>query len=419
MKIGFVSMPLVGHLNPMTTLARKLQSRGNEVVFIGIPDVEPAVQAAGLTFLPYCEDEYPIGSMTKILGPAATMRGLTLDEFAYRELISGLNKAGLEHLPAKLAEAGVEALVLDTIHSFIELVPMSLSMPYVHIWNVLPVDTSGLTPPCYFSWPHETTSEARIRNKKGWQTIESFLPPLWDIAKPYAEKNGLKIDWSNPTATFSKLAIIAQTPKEFDFPDCPWARNFYYAGPFHDEEGRYAIPFPWESLNSKPLIYASMGTLVNGLEQVYRTILEAAASLPEIQMVIAAGDNLNLQDLQPIPPNAIVVGRAPQLELLKRAALCITHAGLNTTLETLAQGVPLIAIPIGFDQPGVAARIAYHGVGEFIEAESLNAERLLQLIQKVMNDVMYHERARSFQKVVEHTKGLDIAADVIEQIFRK
>jgi hypothetical protein len=47
MKIGFVSMPVAGHLNPMTALARRLQSRGHEVVFIGFPDVEPFARAAG------------------------------------------------------------------------------------------------------------------------------------------------------------------------------------------------------------------------------------------------------------------------------------------------------------------------------------------------------------------------------------
>jgi zeaxanthin glucosyltransferase len=41
MKVGFVSMPLSGHLNPMTALARRLQSQGNDVVLFGVPDVEP------------------------------------------------------------------------------------------------------------------------------------------------------------------------------------------------------------------------------------------------------------------------------------------------------------------------------------------------------------------------------------------
>src|SRR6266853_6737775 len=56
-----------------------------------------------------------------------------------------------------------------------------------------------------------------------------------------------------------------------------------------------------------------------------------------------------------------------RLSLLKRAALCITHAGLNTSLESLAQGVPMVAIPVTNDQPGVAARIAYTKTGEFVE----------------------------------------------------
>jgi zeaxanthin glucosyltransferase len=62
MKIGFVSMPLSGHLNPMTALARRLQSRGNEIVFFGVPDVEPFARAAGVDFVPYGEAEFPVGS---------------------------------------------------------------------------------------------------------------------------------------------------------------------------------------------------------------------------------------------------------------------------------------------------------------------------------------------------------------------
>jgi UDP:flavonoid glycosyltransferase YjiC (YdhE family) len=78
-----------------------------------------------------------------------------------------------------------------------------------------------------------------------------------------------------------------------------------------------------------------------------------------------------VDDLRSGPENVIVVATAPQLELLKRADLCITHAGLNTVLEALGQGVPLLAVPIGYDQPGVAARIAHHRVGEFLEIERL------------------------------------------------
>jgi zeaxanthin glucosyltransferase len=418
MKIGFVSMPLSGHLYPMTALARKLQSRGNEVVFIGVPDSEPIVRAASLNFVPFCEKEYPVGSIAKSYGEVAKLHGLDVVRYSLERVSPGLLEAWFEHLPEKLAETGVEALVLDTVCFFLELVPMRLGMPYAHIWNVLHLDSSGATPSSLFSWPHKTTPEALARNVEGLKIIGEMFAPVLAIAKSYAEKAGLDIDWSDPSATTSKLAVVTQTPKEFDFPNAPWPEQFHYTGPFHDDEGREQVPFPWKKLSDKPLIYASLGTLVNGMQHVYRTILGAVGTIPEVQVVLSIGKNINLDDLGPIPSNTIVVSTAPQIELLKRAELCITHAGLNTVLESLAQGVPMVAIPIGYDQPGAAARIAYHGVGEFVEVGNLSVERLTRLIQWVLRSPNYRDRAAFFQKVIARTRGLDLAAALIERAFQ-
>jgi MGT family glycosyltransferase len=136
-----------------------------------------------------------------------------------------------------------------------------------------------------------------------------------------------------------------------------------------------------------------------------------------MQVVLSVGRNVDLNDLGPIPANSIVVQTAPQIELLKRATLCITHAGLNTTLEALAQGVPMVAIPIGYDEPGVASRISHHGVGEFVEIGDLTARRLSELITKVTSKPSYRNKARWFQKVLRKTRGLDVAADIIERVF--
>jgi UDP:flavonoid glycosyltransferase YjiC (YdhE family) len=78
----------------------------------------------------------------------------------------------------------------------------------------------------------------------------------------------------------------------------------------------------------------------------------------------------------------------------------------------------MVAIPIGYDQPGVAARIKYHGVGECLELEDLTVQRLQRLIQEVLENSRYREKARWFQKVIAQTRGLDVAADVIERAFR-
>jgi zeaxanthin glucosyltransferase len=156
---------------------------------------------------------------------------------------------------------------------------------------------------------------------------------------------------------------------------------------------------------------------VNGLGSVYKTILLAAGKLPEIQVVLAKGNNIELAELGPIPSNIIVVDKAPQIELLKRAALCITHAGLNTALESLALGVPMVAIPIGYDQFGVAARIAYHAVGEFLEVGNLSVDGLHTLVQRVLNTRSYREKAQCFKNIIAQRRGLDVAAQTIERAF--
>src|SRR6202035_5831334 len=86
MKLGFVSMPVTGHLNPMTALARKLQSRGNEVLFIGLPDAEPIVRAGDLNFVSFCEKEYPFGSVANGVAPLAKLHGLDVVEHSAREI---------------------------------------------------------------------------------------------------------------------------------------------------------------------------------------------------------------------------------------------------------------------------------------------------------------------------------------------
>src|SRR5215469_544765 len=404
-KIGFLSLPVAGHLNPMTALARKLQSRGNEVVFIGVPDCEPVVRAANLEFAPFCENEFPPGSVAKSWGAVANMQGLDVVRYTCKVLMPDLLKAALEHLPGKIAETGVEALVIDSVYMLLQIVPMHLRLPYVQVWNVLHFDVSGSTPLSLYGWPHETGPEAQARNVAGLQLLNELYENVIPIAQSYAERNGFEIDWADPTSTLSKLAMITQTPKEFDLPIADLPPQFHYAGPLRDDEGREPVPFPWEKLTGKPLIYASLGTLVNGLTQVYRTILEAVSEFPETQVVLSVGKNLDPSDLAPIPPNAIVVRNAPQTELLKRAALCITHAGLNTALESLAEGVPMVAIPIGYEQPGVACRIAYHGVGESVELGDLTARRLTELIAKVSSNPSYRDKAHWFQKTIKAKRG--------------
>lgn len=400
----------------MTTLARELQSRNHDVVVVSLPDGEPSVRAAGLTFLPCAVKEFPAGSLKERFRQRSKLKG----EEALRAILqsaAGRTEATLNSLPATLIAAEVDAVALDTVLFYTELVPMSLSMPYAHVANALHIDYSGYTPPCIYDWHHETTPAGLARNRKGVERFLEMLASSIAVGRAYAKRAGLDVDWDNPSATISQLAWITQTPQTFDFESSHWPPQFHHTGPFHNGAGRVDVDFPWERLTGEPLIYASMGTLQNGLENVFRAIAEAAAPHRNVQLVLSIGSHLDLDQIGPLPSNAVVVRHAPQLELLKRASVCITHAGLNTVLEALAHGVPQVAIPITVDQPGVAARIAEKKTGLVVSLKELTPSRLSLLLDQVLNDSTYRDKARYFQKVIAETNGLSKAADLLERAF--
>jgi MGT family glycosyltransferase len=214
----------------------------------------------------------------------------------------------------------------------------------------------------------------------------------------------------------STLAQIAQLPEslEFDVPGRPAV--LHYTGPFVDAGQRPPVEFPWEWLDGRPVIYASLGTMQNGSETIFRTIAEACTGL-NAQLVISLGGGLEPERLGALAGDPIVVRYAPQLELVKGAAVVITHAGLNTVLESLSEGVPLVALPLGNDQPGVAARVKARGAGLVIPQQKLTAKKLRAAVRSVLENEKYRDAAQWLKNAFRKADGLNRAADVIEEAF--
>jgi UDP:flavonoid glycosyltransferase YjiC (YdhE family) len=88
---------------------------------------------------------------------------------------------------------------------------------------------------------------------------------------------------------------------------------------------------------------------------------------------------------------------------------------MNTTLECLTNGVPMVAIPITHDQPGVAARIAWTGAGELVPLSRLSVPRLRGAIQRVLTQDSYKKNAIRLQEAIRQAGGVSRAVDIIEQ----
>jgi len=305
----------------------------------------------------------------------------------------------------------------DEVEPAGRIIAEHLRLPYVTLSNALAVYPESGIPPVFTRWPYSRSYPAKIRNTLGY-LLQRRLARNW-----LATLNRQRHEWHlppcrSPADLISRWGHVAQQPLFFDYPREQLPSQFHYTGPWHDRRVRPPVLLPFEKLDGGPLIYASMGTLQNQIQQVFREIARACDGL-DAQLVISLGGGAKPGLVAPLPGNPLVVGYAPQLELLARAALTITHAGLNTVLESLPYGVPMVAIPVGNDQPGVAARVKRLGAGELLPIKRLRADRLRTLVKKVFGQERYRLQARRFMVEIQNTDGVGKATDVIEQVLRE
>lgn len=409
---GVLCPPVGSHVNTFIPLCHELEKRGHRITVFGLVNLKERTISAGLEFRALGKSEYQLETVKKILtrigeahGPAALIYTINL----YTKSAKILFRDGTD----ALKQSHVEALLID--QSLLEggSVAEHLKIPFVSVCSALLMNPELAVPPIWFLWQYNPAWWARLRNLGGGLLLMLIGNSLGKLIANQRKQWKLR-----PYKTFddacSPLAQISQQPAEFEFPRNSLPHYFHFTGPFANMKSQKHVVFPFEQLTGQRLIYASLGTLQNLLLWVFHDIAEACADL-DVQLVISLGGSGDLNSLSQLPGSPLVVKYAPQLQLLQKATLAITHAGLNTALEALSFGVPMVAIPIANDQPGVAARIAWTGTGEVVPLRHLKPLRLKTVVTKVLNNPSYKENAIRLQCAIRQAGGVRRAADIIEQ----
>jgi MGT family glycosyltransferase len=412
--LGALTIELTGHLNPMTALARELARRGHRVTFYLREAGRARVEQAGLGLRAFGQTEYPTGEeVARELRVLAGLGGLRALRHTV-EVIRRRTVLCLREVPALARADGIDALLIDQATPEGATIADDLGLPYATVCNALALHEAPAVPPFFTTWGYAPGALGRLRNALAYRALRRLVQPVMREVNDHRARRGLAAYRTFHDAHSPRLQI-SQQPPEFEFPDRKWPAAFRFTGPWIDSGARTPLPFPWERLDpNRPLIYASMGTLQNGQFHVFEQIAAACAGTGA-QIVISLGGGGRPEDLPPLAGDPLVVAAAPQLELLRRATLCVTHAGLNTTLECLSAGVPMVAIPVTNDQPGVAARIRHLGCGVVVPIAKLTVPRLRVAVDTVMKGESYRANVRRIRDAIKSRDGLRLAADHVER----
>jgi zeaxanthin glucosyltransferase len=417
--IGILCPGAIGHLNPMCNLGMELIRRGHKVTLFGVPEVAEKIDRSNLEFYEIGASDFPPGSIETMYAQLGRLTGLAGLKFAIK-FFEREAKMLFRDAPEAIRQADIDLLLVDQVTNAGGTIADYLNLPFITVCNALPINREPGVPPSFTAWSYENVWWARRRNQLGHSLLAYLTRSIWDVLVRQRQTWQLP-PHQNRDDGYSQLAQIAQLPQELDFPHerlVPW---FHYVGTLKNPADLEPVSlerqdFPWEKLNGKRLIYANLGTLQSHNWDIFRCIATACLEI-DAQLVISLG-NPNADPAQTdFPGNPLVVPFPPHQQLINRADLVITHAG-STAVSCLSSGVPMVAIPITTDQPGMAARVARAGAGEVVPLAKLNVPKLQLAIDRVLTDRSYRDNAKKLSAAIEKAGGVKYAADIVERVLQ-
>ena len=412
--LGFIAPPLPGHLNPMAALARALVARGHRATFVHQADVERLVSGDGIGFRAVGRESHPPGHLSREVDRLTRLDGVR----GLRPMIRDTARATdmlCREVPAALRELGVDAVVSDQMEAAGGLVAAHLRLPWVSVANGLMLNREPDVPPAYVGWGYDPTERGRWWNVGGYKVVDWLMADVHAVVERHARAFGLP-GRRTIEDCFSAAAQVSQAVPGFDFPRRALPEGFHYAGPLRDPDPPEADPPPMPPDDGRPLVYASLGTLQGGRAHLFRRIAAACRDL-DVRLVIAHGGRLSEARAASLPGQPLVLPFVPQRALLRHAAVAVSNAGLNTILDSLSRGVPVVALPIAFEQGATAARLARTGAGEVVSPRFLTTRRLRATLERVLTRNSYRERAASLRDEIEAAGGTARAADIVEAVL--
>lgn len=406
---GVLSYKGTGHLNPLIALSRELVARGHRVTFFHYAELEMRIRPHGLEFFPIAAPKHSLREDTQKDHPQKPSSAIAILRYRVRRT-TNVMESFLRETPDALVQAGVDAIIIDELALAGPTVAEMLHLPYFVISTSVPHNFGWSAPR---SIAPSKSIFTRIQNALLEISVLRMRGPIRRRLDSFRRQAGLgpirKIKH-----VFPELAHITQLPQCLDFPRSKLPATFHYAGPFVHEAARLPAEFPWSQLDGRPIIYASLGTTLKGGSTVFHSIAKACDGLG-VQLVISLGGRRDPEMFRDMPGDPLIVRYAPQLDLLKKSEIVITHAGSNTVLETLLQGKPMIAIPKTFDQPAIAARLAWLGAAIVLRPDKLSVWDIRSALLTLLNEPSYRNSAGELQARIRSAHGLERAADLIEQ----
>lgn len=404
-----VAPPLYSHWQAMQALAQALIDRGHRITFIHQAEAGRLLSDPRIDFYPVGQDSHPPGSLARTLRLAASPAGFSL--FALIKDMSRATDMLCRELPQALKKLKVDGVIVDQMEAAGALAAESLGLPFVSVACALPVNRERGMPLPVMSFSYGTDRRTQKLFHTSQRIYDWMMRSHSRVIARHAERFGLT-PRTGLHDCLSPLAQISQTVPALDFPRRALPAHFYQVGPLRPSTTEQQF---WPLRSSRPFIFASLGTLQGHRFRLFKTIARACHRL-EVQLLIAHCGGLNARQEAQLKACGAdwVTDFADQPGVLQQAQAVITHGGLNTVADAVSCSTPILAVPVAFDQPGVASRVVWNGLGRRV-SRFVSSKTLAKQLALLLEDDGCQVRMQEAQRQLRLAGGATRAAAIVEQ----
>ncbi len=390
-----LTLPAYGHVNCSLGLAKELALTGHQISAYTTPLFQPLYEANHtLVFI------WPL-----------ELQELEISTHRYIQLTGQLMDYAIQtygDLKQLHEKQQFDYLVVDFLCVWGKALALEMKIPCVHISPTIIMDRSVIG----LNWREILSHFYRgitslihlsrfIRLKAKFQNLSNTRWNGWDSL--YEQRPG----------TLSLLFI----PRSLQPQSSKIQDDHYFLGP--SLAGRTeSVNIPSEWFNEHPLVLVALGSIFNKRMRFYRKCAQAIQDQP-YQMILSTGKHVD-QIMEKLPTNVLAFKSVPQLFLLEKAQVFITHGGANSIVEAIWYEVPIIVIPEMGDHFWMAKQVEKLKIGIWIRNRlSLTSTKLRQKINEVANNQTFRKNLKSLkQECIDGGGSAQGAEEIIQWAFR-
>ena len=389
MKILWFCIPAYGHTNPTIEVVRELTRRGHEVRYYSFEEFREKIEGAGADFVA-CDSFLPAvdAKSERRLRKVSTTE-MSVQSFRTVAILDPV-------ISQDVASWQPDVVVTDSACFWGKLTALKFGLPWVCSTTTFAFNQHSAK---YMSQSASEIADMVL----GLPRMNREIRKLRSLG--YHVKSALDIVQNKPDDN-----TIVYTSRTFQ----PCAETF--------DEANYRFVGPSvrevepRAKDGRPLVFASLGTVINDRPGFYRTLIEALHD-EDVDLLISCGKAFDPAVLGELPANVRVEHYVDQMDVLSRASLFVTHCGMNSASEGMWMAVPELLFPLTGEQRAVARRVAEVGAGTLLDEEDAkDALKLKAAVLSALVDEGISAGAARMRDDLRSCTGPSGAADFIEQV---